>query len=1406
MERHRPQASITNLQLLDMAQDSCDSKVNGMTTMTTIDDKTWNNREPERRDSCVFINRPDCTEKNSTDDKDRKHSQCSKQGLYKLVDADPEESKPHRSGDNGSRSSPNKASRAGFKGAFKGPETPVGKQTFRAVCMLVVLVILCFWFAVINLPNRSISIERPYATDLFTVFLTACDVDVVYGFSPHVTVSGIDTYTQATWHMRDGANTTHALDVYNPHGCKNAYLQRCRDLCLVTVTISSSDPLQELRIVQNHGDRSPYITLDVQNVTLDTLKVCASPEGAGACPSMDVRIGDTLLFGMVDVRLSTGSAWLWKTEFQGKVSITSEFNSIWLTDIIQAGPFAANYRSTDRHVCLASAAGHRVHHAPNGPWALCNSTEAWQAVANVFDADKDQHVDRKELLSGLSTLGSMCCGRECPFVSDCEPLVWKLFHPIFDPQKWPSHTSFNPNVLTVAAFQRSMRSFNLTSLSPGCQTEVHFTRPAHHAPSKVLISDLQSLGGQVVLTVALPSNSPYSTLQKLSQPVTIYNPHPGLRLLLHDTKMLQQGLKGRLNTDQKYFIAIDVVATPGVPGGRWVYTTHSIFLWLHPALIQMFTAGLVRPEEVRYRVHFHAGGCDSDELKPGPDGKYANQRARLETIYDQLSIALRGQAPNTNAADSLVYIETGEQTVMYHFPVRYPGSKVVMVPLSFHDFPIVAFLAFVVSGIFAVVAAVLALRGFKKHASWKLMRMWRTKDSRRQAQQYKYHRRDHYKAPKASVTRFGPADPFENPLGMLMLLVVMPLRQRILNSVHVFTAEYVTLQLVKDRRSGRSALNLDRCPVVGSLIPTAQPVTVDSFMRYYMDFCVLNDLQAKKPDEVADILKEKYSISTFEINSPHLVGLKWWSPWPVGPIQPPPGFVPQDLEDALHTFVEQYIQITNDPTDLIQVEALLPEAVHSLGPVGSVRCFLPTFQEWYDRRPLVMDVTPARIQEILGVRMKDRNKYFNRGVQLLPKNSPNTHRMWQYYWFEIVVVLVHILVLLGPSVGLACYIMQVQEAWAKTLAVKEPLQWHHLLSYDWKFTLDSTLVWASVLFWTNVVMLGLTTIRIGISYLTEFVWLRSYYAKAFSYLLMLHWIWIIALILMVCEWLIMASALDTAMYLPYGTAVVAFMYTGAAKYRQLKKASDKFKNDLANVLMTWMRRDVEQMWNEQAQVAREHPAPVNLTTTLTGATAFGQPSMQPTYGLSKDGKDSMRLDAQCLFVALDRKRDGYLHSDYLWHLFTSLKSYQTPHEQELQQASQHLYANLKEHLIAFCDTDDDLVSIQQFSEGWTLCADWVTEDGGSQLGLASAQVFGSYMVSLLILVLWYSFIFFTLSAWNQPSIQLSVAISVVVLLSSFLVVMVNPKSTSQAAQLSDFLPDAPHQPVQAARRSCKKMK
>ena len=244
-----------------------------------------------------------------------------------------------------------------------------------------------------------------------------------------------------------------------------------------------------------------------------------------------------------------------------------------------------------------------------------------------------------------------CCGNSCPVYSGCKTYKWSLY---------PSSTN---DFRTFSSLATEILRLGLTQLSPNtyngrCRQNINMASGTTQR-SLVMAGD-----GDVVANIYTNTSSAV-TSQYWPHPDMRTNPR--IRMLNQNCRTIQKEIgkvHGVRTATTSAFVVLDVVASPGVPGGRWIYTTHEVYLAMPPHVLSFLVGGMLQPEIVNYLVHMTdplavAEATANNWLGESWTNQTEKEVAQAE-VFQQLHISLRPRLDQAFLRGQLVLVQSNK--------------------------------------------------------------------------------------------------------------------------------------------------------------------------------------------------------------------------------------------------------------------------------------------------------------------------------------------------------------------------------------------------------------------------------------------------------------------------------------------------------------------------------------------------------------------------------------------------------------------------------------------------------------------------------------------------------------------------------------------------------------------------
>lgn len=144
------------------------------------------------------------------------------------------------------------------------------RRCVRPLSLLVLSVVGFFVWFFATFPWLYISMPpKEYSDGTFVLQVSACAVQVRRGSKRHVSVQG----QTSSLEVSSEPLPLRVLTVKNRKGCLHVPFFLCRKVCKVLVEVPDDSAPQTLHIFQKSDDKTPGLTVDISQVTLNNLKI-----------------------------------------------------------------------------------------------------------------------------------------------------------------------------------------------------------------------------------------------------------------------------------------------------------------------------------------------------------------------------------------------------------------------------------------------------------------------------------------------------------------------------------------------------------------------------------------------------------------------------------------------------------------------------------------------------------------------------------------------------------------------------------------------------------------------------------------------------------------------------------------------------------------------------------------------------------------------------------------------------------------------------------------------------------------------------------------------------------------------------------------------------------------------------
>ncbi len=116
-------------------------------------------------------------------------------------------------------------------------------------------------------------------------------------------------------------------------------------------------------------------------------------------------------------------------------------------------------------------------------------------------------------------------------------------------------------------------------------------------------------------------------------------------MVTKDARKLQSEIGktyGRRDATDDVFCVIDVEASPGIPAGRWIFSTREVYLSMPPHLMSLVAGPMLLPTVKHYQIHFNNPWVNTGNGTDfGFNGNSTRENEVLSEIFQQIHVALR---------------------------------------------------------------------------------------------------------------------------------------------------------------------------------------------------------------------------------------------------------------------------------------------------------------------------------------------------------------------------------------------------------------------------------------------------------------------------------------------------------------------------------------------------------------------------------------------------------------------------------------------------------------------------------------------------------------------------------------------------------------------------------------------
>ena len=1234
------------------------------------------------------------------------------------------------------------------------------RRMARLVALVLISAIMCALWLLLSHGSMKLNVEKPYNKHQLQVQVKGCTVRMVEGPAHTLRLRGlVRAVTFRFENSAEDAETAKYVQVLTSARCSEAWRADCATLCELTIHAPKADP-PAVHVWQDAGDVDPAVDVRATDVQLKDFKLA----GVGgyrwttAGPTLQLLAERVVFQKDVLLSLDGGMVRCQSCTFEGAVWIKSAQNSVYLERIRHDGPVKINWRQPVSRVCVSSTMNHTIEPDPDGVWANCGGDYHRQLAYGYWDTNKDRYIDQTEMLSELPNV-PYCCGSRCPWFSYCDPVAWRVFPR--DPGGGHGGAFGREGILPNRDWYDNVRALNYTAFVPYCLRTMVLQAPpdAPAAAPWLTLGTVISEGGEIRISFERSAETRARPLmcQGTADPSFTFTAHEpedrltGIRMLYRDARRMVQDLAqvyGFLGSEQDVFAVIDVPSAPGVPATKWVYTTRPVFLFLEPAMLQFLSMGLLNPPLLHLLVPHVGAGCGHSDTLTNASGRYCGHEERLAAIHDQIVQGLRTDGVSNHIRGYVLLV--GDKGRLWWFPRPHALAEATMAAF---DYPLkegmlAAVIMSLVLGVVFGLACIVSAFTFLKVL---MHDKWRMQQARRKILERKMQMGGE-RPVQASDDDEEPAwNPFETPLALITAFTVTPLRRHWVDSVPKFLRNYCKYE------------GDPKAPKEGT-----KYIYMAQLMQRYEMFCLELDLTVATRTDMHRALVKHYDMRPHFRQVQRMHGVQWTVD-PADLMDHPVGKLrvcdvrdghsssedgARSPEKVLQEFLAQNVRRSSSRAHYIDMQT-------RLGPKGDVKVgFQQALTGWCAKHGHA--VPPHEDEQVKAI-LKDR--FFLpkrvcqlRGLQWLeqseaPKLSLNFFRL------EALTVLVHLLVMMVPTLVMLVYSMFMQNTWAQTTAQQKPLQWADF--FDWtsekaglQTYLPFTVIWIE-----NVAYLGLAYVRILLHYLDlPDGCFRKTYVKIFGVLNLLHTFLLFVWIGVVASWLVLAGILYPTKFLPYCAAVVVVVAVVSFTWRHMLDVATALKDKVMDILDLKLQRDLR-----AAKSVLE--GEMLLKQRMRGVVEVqGIP-------IAAKGDDSDEVTPLDLFNLLDEQETGVLSREDISKLFDRIEG--------LNMTSKQL-----DQLFAYCDTDGSgTLTAREFHEGWEFAVRQILEQAAESVGLSSTQIILAIVIMLLWLSLLFAFLFLASQGWYNDKTFDSVVQTLLVAGSGKAVTLMRRRSAAEGGDL-----------------------
>uniref|UniRef100_A0A7S0STV0 EF-hand domain-containing protein n=1 Tax=Mantoniella antarctica TaxID=81844 RepID=A0A7S0STV0_9CHLO len=1286
-------------------------------------------------------------------------------------------------------------------------ETKAGRASRSTVRLLVFafllgsiagIYLLCAWV----LGNYEVSRTFDGAATM-VVIVSGCDVVVQGGTEARVTVHGLLTgISSVEWFLP----ASQQVSVVGADDCTDEIMMRCHDLCRVVVECPPGTA--HIRVQQSAEDSAlaPLVTV-TGDVDVGLVEVRGAVSWATAGPTLGVEFQSGAKITEAIAYTSAGHIVANGVNF-GKANFWSISGSVIVTaTALESDGAVVNFRQPEGKTCVAVVGAANI--TASAPWELgspVNDPSSAARVMATFDVDNNLQVDTTEFVNAIATLNK-CCGSGCPLYTFCNPLRFETFNQItsVDDQETVS-------LLGELAFLQRIVDLNYTWAVPRHDTMVTASFSPAALSSKSFT--LRSEAGEVRFTAA-PGDAAAAVaavVGDLSDTVVAQTYVPGGRQSgVRLNKKGADALRGQLY-DAFVATTIDVLAiiqvegSPGVPASRWMYSNREFFIDMEPALMELVSAGVNVPTLLRFQVRMASDDCAASGAVSDDNATLAGEvyRQLRYTLVERGSTTLRGTLIQISPDHKAPY----ESKRFYSF--TYDSTDDIWVQRTFigrHTKVILA--SIILSYISSLILALVSLFYFNRFATQKMKTLFTQEFVKKQLNMSRLRAQEIDHAKKvgrvlaeqvtlarslvannkaAYAVRLESASPFQSPLVLTRKLIIEPIRRQYINSAKMFMAENYTLhsRFSLDFNRIGSTSRQTSVPLMSNGSRVSRPVPACLLADVYAQFqwyCMQQDLSAMPRTEFLRFLIAKCELRVKTIWFERIQGLLWLRE----PEKPSKPLLPGSSRDEVtRAFFETYTNFTGNPkSDLVDLTAYPNTAMEDRKEVLLHRlrtfceesgCEVP--EDWADtttgspqlchdivRMFPELSVVRIQLREIVGLEPRQAKRGSGDGAeskQVLLRDADG--RSWfgsqrishQFVVIEALTVLAHVAIMfLAPCVAL-WHVMRIQEVYAVTTAMGNPLRGTHLLQLPFLIQGKQVMPMVTTFAWFQVAFMCVCFLRIFLHYLDiqEDSAVRRYLYKMFAVFIYLYLLVMTTYVSVVAMWLLLASVLRPTSLMPYGCALVSLFVLPLYMSRRMSKAASAVRLSLRDFLDARVIDSVK-----SAMTLRRETAKIDGAGDGDGDDArASEASTQLISQAIVNGK----VTAADIFSAVDTDNSDDITMEELADYMKQM---------DINMSSMRL-----ERLFAYCDTDGSgNISQMEFEQGWEYIMDEMSNDLLESMGLSPNHQMVTIITLFTVALLVICFLFLAIYSYNNEDSFASSVQSILVVASSTLVT--NAKKT-----------------------------